>query len=104
MPASWQPADNIPVNLPAAQADDVVFVRPEALRLVADENSSARVTNHAYLGDHIRVTVEHDNARTGSWTVQVSSREAGEVPVGSRVSVSLIDDIALRLPASETGE
>ena len=50
------------------------------------------------------MTVEHDTARTGSWTVQVSSREAGEVPVGSRVSVSLIDDIALRLPASETGE
>ncbi|WP_448859979.1 ABC transporter ATP-binding protein [Corynebacterium propinquum] len=104
VPASWQPADNIPVNLPQAHADDVVFVRPEALRLAADENSAARVTNHAYLGDHIRVTVEHDNARTGSWTVQVASREAAEVPVGSRVSVSLIDDIALRLPASEVGE
>ena len=86
------------------QGDDIVFIRPEALQLTVDENSDAIVSDHAYMGDHIRVSVQHPHAREGMWTVQIPSREASEVPVGARVALGLIDDVALRLPASKVSD
>ena len=97
----WAPPANLPIEFDPSPSDDVIFVRPEALKLEVDAHSNAIVSSHAYMGDHIRVSVEHPNARGGRWIVQVPVREASAVPVGSRVAPRLIDEIALRLPYTE---
>ena len=104
VPKAWTSADDLPLSMDPKKGDDIVFIRPEALQLTADEKSDAIVTDHAYMGDHIRVSVKHPYARGGNWTVQIPSRAASETPVGARVTLGLIDDVALRLPASEVAD
>lgn len=101
VPRQWDASHTIPVELRPDQGDDVVFVRPEALDITEDASSEAIVTDHAYMGDRIRVSVHHPQARQGSWIIQIPARDASRVPVGCRVSLRLVDDIALRLPVSE---
>lgn len=101
VPSTWQPSQPIPLSINHEKADDVVFVRPEALALTTDAKSDAIVSDHAYMGDHIRVSVIHPSARKGNWVIQIPARDASLVPVGSRVGLQLIDDIALRLPSNE---
>ena len=104
VPKPWTQTDALPLDMDPKKADDIVFIRPEALQLTADDRSEAIVTDHAYMGDHIRVSVEHHYASGGHWTVQIPSRDASEVPIGARVALRLIDDVALRLPANEVSD
>jgi len=78
-------------GLRAGAAVDL-FVRPEQLRLVSEnEPAAARgtVATHVYQGGHIDVYVDVAEAATGRVLVRVPGHEAlGRAPVGARVGIA----------------
>lgn len=90
---------------PLSPADglDTLFVRPEDLRLLADDSGPYIVVSHTYTGERtiVRASPGSDD-ELPDMVSSVSAPEAAEVPVGSRVSTRLDHEPALRLPGSST--
>jgi putative spermidine/putrescine transport system ATP-binding protein/spermidine/putrescine transport system ATP-binding protein len=78
-------------GLSAGAAVDL-FVRPEQLRLVIENEPAAAwgtVATHVYQGGHIDVYVDVAEAATGRVLVRVPGHEAlGRAPVGARVGIA----------------
>jgi putative spermidine/putrescine transport system ATP-binding protein/spermidine/putrescine transport system ATP-binding protein len=86
---------------PGAAVD--LFVRPEQLRLTAENEAAAAqgiVAAHIYQGDHIDVYVDAAEAAAGRVLVRVPGHEAfGRAPVGSRVGIATTGVNAIAFPA-----
>jgi spermidine/putrescine ABC transporter ATP-binding subunit len=79
-----------------------LFVRPEHLRLVTENEPAAAcgtVATHAYQGGHIDVYVDVAEAATGRVLVRVPGHEAlGRAPVGARVGIATSGVNAVAFP------
>ncbi|MGV9243774.1 ABC transporter ATP-binding protein [Streptomyces sp. NPDC003710] len=78
----------LPVDGDAPAATDVdVLVRPEAVRVTADEKGEARVVATAFLGASVRLTVRLADAT--ELKADLPAHEAAELSAGAAVTVTL---------------
>jgi len=99
--AGWAqtPLGRLRIGCPAARGACTLTVRPEAVRLGGGDNAfTARVTEAAYRGTHVRYTLQHN----GCGVVAELPPDTGWSP-GELTEVRLPAAALWPLPAGETG-
>ncbi|WP_460691038.1 ABC transporter ATP-binding protein [Nesterenkonia suensis] len=86
----------LPAQAPRAGLD-TVFIRPENLTLLPEEDGRCTVVSQIYTGE--RTVVRAESADGVSVTSSVSAAEAADLVPGTRVSPHLLSAPALRLPS-----
>ncbi|WP_120005950.1 ABC transporter ATP-binding protein [Nesterenkonia muleiensis] len=101
VPADYRGGE-LPVQAPAKDLD-TLFVRPEDITLIPDEDGTCTVVSQIYTGE--RTVVNTTTAVEGlEVTSSVSAAEAADLTPGTRVTPHVMSDAALRVFAHEVRE